>query len=45
VIGPLIDYHVGLFGHVALDAQGTIAGLAFVDLLVEMVVVTVVGLA
>ena len=45
VVRPFIDHHVGLFGHVALDAQGAVAGFALVDLLVEVMVVTVVGLA
>ena len=31
VVGPPVDDHVGLLRHVALDAEGPVAGLALVD--------------
>jgi hypothetical protein len=43
VVGAPVHHHVGLLGHVALDAQPAGAGFAFMDLLVEVVVRCVVG--
>ncbi|MEO2175756.1 MAG: hypothetical protein ABGY96_16825, partial [bacterium] len=44
MIGAVVDHHEGLFGHMAFHAQSAIAGLTFVNPLMEMVLIGIVGI-